>query len=311
MRDFNQGFLLTAIVGALPVLSFLSGCGDGGSTASDVTVTIKSSKGEPDNEGSNSKIDPGPTNGGTSGGVGTLQGRVVFQGSPPQLDLIVKAGSPASLVKDAAVCAAVDIPDEKLLVGPDRGVQNVFVYLPKAPKGFQEPAPQEAVLFDQKGCRFLPHALIMRAGQTVKILSNDSLAHNTQTLPNRNTIFNQGIKAGDRIGAPMVYDKSEKAPIPVKCSFHSWMLAYHLPLDHPFAAVTNADGTFEIKNLPAGKHKFRVWHEGVTGKFLSRNLSVKIKPNDVTTVEIPYPAAKFAWNAQPATKSVKITLLSK
>ena len=311
VRNFNQAFLLAAIVGALPVLSFLSGCGGGGGAASDVTVTVKSSQGGAENESSNSEIDAGPTNGGTSGGVGTLQGRVVFQGSPPQLDLIVKAGSPASLVKDAAVCAAVDIPNEKLIVGPDRGVQNVFVYLPKAPKGFQEPVPQEAVFFDQKGCRFFPHALIMRVGQTVKILSNDSIAHNTQTDAGRNDNFNQGIKAGDRKGVPLVYDKYEKAPIQVKCSFHSWMRAYHLPLDHPFATVTNADGTFEIKNLPAGTHKFRVWHEGATGKFLSRNLSVKIKPNDVTTVTIPYPAAKFAWNARPATKSVKITLLSK
>jgi len=153
--------------------------------------------------------------------------------------------------------------------------------------------------------------MIMRAGQTVKILSDDPIAHNTQTLPNRNTIFNRGIKAGDRIGAPMVYDKSDKAPIQVKCSFHFWMLAYHLPLDHPFAAVTKADGRFEIKNLPAGTHKFRVWHEGVTDKFLSRNLSVTITPNEVTPVTIPYPASKFAWNSRPATKSVKISLLSK
>jgi hypothetical protein len=311
MRNFNQAFLLAVIVGALPVLSFLSGCGGGGGAASDVTVTVKSSQGGDDNEDSNSEIDPVPTNGGTSGGVGTLQGQVVFQGSPPQLDLIVKAGSPETLVKNSAVCAAVDIPNEKLIVGADRGVQNVFVYLPKAPKGFQEPVPQEAVLFDQRGCRFFPHVLIMRTGQTVKILSDDPILHNTHTYPKRTTGFNQGIGAGNRMGVPMVYRKPEKSPVEVKCDFHSWMRAYHLPLDHPFAAVTNADGTFEIKNLPAGTHKFRVWHEGATGKFLSRNLSVKIKPNDVTKVEIPYPAAKFAWNARPATKSIKITLLSK
>ena len=137
MRNFNQAFLLAVIVGALPVLSLLSGCGGG--VATDLTVTIKSSENKPDKNGPDPG--PGPPNGKNSGGGGTLQGRVVFQGDPPQLGVIVKAGSPASLVRNAAVCAAVDIPNEKLIVGPSGGVQNVFVYLPKAPKGFQEPAP--------------------------------------------------------------------------------------------------------------------------------------------------------------------------
>ena len=33
--------------------------------------------------------------------------------------------------------------------------------------------------------------------------------------------------------------------------------------DHPYMAVTDEDGKFEIKNLPAGKHTFKVWHEKV------------------------------------------------
>ena len=37
--------------------------------------------------------------------------------------------------------------------------------------------------------------------------------------------------------------------------------AWHLPLDHPYGAVTDADGNFTIKNLPVGTHKFRIWHE--------------------------------------------------
>ncbi|MFV0444558.1 MAG: carboxypeptidase regulatory-like domain-containing protein, partial [Planctomycetaceae bacterium] len=41
-----------------------------------------------------------------------------------------------------------------------------------------------------------------------------------------------------------------------------WMLAWQLPLDHPYGAVTNENGEFEIRDLPAGKHKFTIWHEG-------------------------------------------------
>ena len=31
--------------------------------------------------------------------------------------------------------------------------------------------------------------------------------------------------------------------------------------DHPYMAVSGEDGTFEIKNIPAGKHEFQFWHE--------------------------------------------------
>jgi hypothetical protein len=39
------------------------------------------------------------------------------------------------------------------------------------------------------------------------------------------------------------------------------MSAWQLPLDHPYGAVTNENGEFSIQNLPAGKHKFTIWHE--------------------------------------------------
>ena len=49
--------------------------------------------------------------------------------------------------------------------------------------------------------------------------------------------------------------------MPVVCNIHPWMKAYILSLDHPYMAVTGEDGTFEIKNMPAGQHEFQFWHE--------------------------------------------------
>ena len=68
------------------------------------------------------------------------------------------------------------------------------------------------------------------------------------------------------------------------------MTAYHLPLDHPFAAVSAADGSFEIKDLPAGKHEFKVWHEA--GKMVEKAFQVTIKPGD-NAVTINVPASKL------------------
>jgi len=145
----------------------------------------------------------------------------------------------------------------------------------------------DPAIFDQKGCKFLPHAFIVRIRQTVNVLSGDGIAHNTHTFPVKNSTFNQIIPPNDRKGIPFSYTKSEAAPIEVKCDIHNWMLAYHLPLDHPWAAVSKADGTFRIEDVPAGKHKFRVWHEAVgqAGGYITRNLQVTIEADKETTVE--------------------------
>ena len=49
--------------------------------------------------------------------------------------------------------------------------------------------------------------------------------------------------------------------MPVDCNIHPFMKGHLLVQDHPYMAVSGEDGTFEIKNIPAGKHEFQFWHE--------------------------------------------------
>ena len=209
-----------------------------------------------------------------SEGIGTLKGKVEFVGAfTPLAPLYAKGGD----VKDAAVCAAVEAPNESILV-KDGGLANVFVYLRKAPKVTGEAVPSDNVIFDQKNCVFLPHAMTVRVGQTVKVLNSDAVAHNTHTNGKKTTSFNSIVNPNDTVGASLIYKQAEQEPISVVCDIHAWMRAYHLPIDHPFATVSAADGTFEIKDLPAGKHEFKVWHE--VGGLLEKALIVTIKPGD-------------------------------
>lgn len=217
----------------------------------------------------------------TSEGVGTLKGKVELTGSFTPLPPIYVKGAD---VRDAAVCAAESAPDQKVLV-KDGGLANVFIYLKKAPKAV--PAASEATIyFDQKNCVFKPHAMIMRIGQTVKILNSDSIAHNTHTFGKKNDSSNSVIPPNDTVGVSLVYTKAEQEPISVKCDIHPWMSAYHLPIDHPYVALTGEDGTFEIKDLPAGKHEFKVWHE--TAGMIEKSLFVTVKPgdNDPLTIKV-------------------------
>jgi plastocyanin len=236
----------------------------------------------------------------STGGVGSVKGVVLFEGDFQKIPAIVAT-------KDPAVCAKNPIANERLVVSSGGGVANVFIYLEKKPKGADFEASTEPLVFDQKGCVFLPHSLAIRVGQTVNVLSDDAVAHNTHTFPLRNTGFNQVVQPNDRTGIPLVYTKPEKLPVQVKCDIHPWMEAYHLPLDHPFVAVTDADGKFEITGLPAGTHEFRIWQQ--EAGYLERKYKVEIKGGEPTEVKLSFGADKFTDFKGGKPKSVIISAL--
>ena len=229
----------------------------------------------------------------TGAGPGTFTGRVVFTGAVPKLTPLFVQGAD---IKDKEVCAEVDVPDERLIVSHDGGVQNVFVFMKKAPKGSPTPDTSVEIFFDQKNCRFKPHCMIVPVGATLKVLSDDSVAHNTHTNPARNNGVSSLVDGNDREGKlELVYTSAEN-PFSVTCDFHSWMKAYHMPLDHPYGAVTDEAGRFEIKDVPAGQHEFVVWHESASGYFVERKLNVKVSAGQTTDLEIPYDLSKLALN---------------
>ena len=227
-----------------------------------------------------------------SGEPGTFTGKVVMTGSVTALPPLFRQGA---AIKDPAVCAAVDVPDERLVLGAGNAVKGVFVYLNKAPKGGKTlAAPAEPFMFDQKNCRFFPHCVIIPIGQVVKVLSDDSVAHNTHTYPQKNQSVNSGVAPGDREGKlDFTYRKAESVPLSIKCDYHTWMTAYQLPVDHPYAAVTDENGAFSIADLPPGKHSFVVWHEAADGGFVERKFAVEIKSGETTEMQIDYPADRL------------------
>lgn len=224
--------------------------------------------------------------------TGTLKGVITFDGSIPEMKPLIAKGDKNT--KDAEVCAADAVPDESLVVDPaSKGIANVFVYLNKAPAGYKAaPAPSEPVVFDQKNCKFIPHGLTVRVGQPVQVLSDDPIAHNTHTQNSQGKQFNHAVKANDRKGITLTYDKENRLPVKVVCDFHPWMVAYHLVQDHPFMAVTDAKGQFEITGLPPGDHEFIVWHE--RKGYLNRKYSVSIKPGQTTEAKLSFAAKEFS-----------------
>lgn len=289
----------------LLLISFCLIAGCGYTTPPLVTVTMKSAEStetasseETTEEGNSGTTTEEPVAEGA--GPGSFEGIVLYEGDYTPLPALFEQGAE---VRDKDVCVAVPIPNEKLLVNPDsKGIKNVFVYLDKAPKGAVSAPPPDEQVFDQSGCVFVPHVMIVRTKKTLLIKSDDTVAHNTHTFPERQAAFNQAIPAKERAGVQMTYTSPERKPVQVKCDYHPWMEAYHLPIDHSFAALTDAEGKFKIEGLPPGSYTFRVWHE--KGGDLERGLKVTIKAGAPTTQTLKYGASRFTAFRGELPKSV-------
>ncbi len=194
-----------------------------------------------------------------------LTGKVLFEGAPPAPVLIKMEADPTCLLqhKEGA-------PSEEVVVNPNGTLKNVFVYVKQGLEGQQFPAPSEPVLFDQKGCHYEPHVFGIQVNQPLEILNSDDTLHNVHALPKNSKEFNLGMPLkGMRLKKTFT---SPEIAVKIKCEVHPWMAAYVGVVDHPFYGVTGEDGTFALKDLPAGEYVLEAWHE----KYGSQTQTVKV-----------------------------------
>ncbi len=220
---------------------------------------------------------------------GGFEGQFVIEGEAP--------APPAAPGGGVAVCAAGVTPDESLVVDPKtKGIANLFIYLPKPPAKIApslQASTTPEVVFDNKGCRYVPHAAVVRTDQKVRFTNTDGTAHNIHTYTFSNPQQNILVAANDAVGAAFPVKMRESLPMPVKCDIHPWMRGTMLVVDHPYAVVTDAQGKFKMDGLPEGEHSFRVWHENPG--YVERAWKVTIVAG--TTVKVPpvkVPAASIS-----------------
>lgn len=153
------------------------------------------------------------------------------------------------------------VTEERIVVSPEGRLANAFVYIKTGLENQRFDAPAEAVVLEQRGCQFVPRVMALRTGQILKVKNSDPVSHNVHPTPRANRDWNQQQPPG----APDLERKfaAPEVMIPVKCNVHNWMRSYIGVLDHPFFAVTEADGQFAWPGLPAGKYTLAVWHESL------------------------------------------------
>jgi plastocyanin len=208
----------------------------------------------------------------------SVTGKVTFDGQPPAAQNLKADADPT--------CKAMHpngIADDSVIVNSNGTLKNVFVYVKEGVTGKHE-APKDAVKFDQEGCQYKPKVFGIQTGQTLEILNSDDTLHNVHALPKNSKEFNLGMPVKG-----MKLKKSFSSPevmVKIKCEVHPWMAAYAGVLDHPFFAVTGEDGSFQIKDLPAGNYVIEAWHE----KYGTQTQNVTVADQDAA-VDFSFKAA--------------------
>jgi hypothetical protein len=96
-------------------------------------------------------------------------------------------------------------------------------------------------------------------GQQFVVVNSDPTTHNTHPTPKANAEWNQSQSPG---GAPLTHSfKRGEVFFPFKCNQHPWEKAWLGVFDHPFFAITDADGNYRIEGLPPGQYAVVAWHE--------------------------------------------------
>ena len=193
-----------------------------------------------------------------AGGGSVVSGTVKVAGVAPKPTVV-------KVTKDASSCGA-EYAGEAARVDAAGGLANVVVTLRSAKATAPVaalPAPAKATL-DQVGCRYVPHVQAVGVGTELTLINSDRVLHNVHGNVGPVTVFNVAMPIkGQRLPTKL----NRPGLVRLQCDAgHSWMNAWIYVVEHPYYAVTDAAGRFEIQDVPVGDYTVELWHEPLDGK---------------------------------------------
>jgi plastocyanin len=214
---------------------------------------------------------PGP-----DGSSATISGTVKYQGAALPPAKIQMVGDP-NCTKGGTSTAR----SEEVVTDSGGDLANVVVYVSDGLGDRTFDPPTQPAVLEQKGCLYEPHVVAMRAGQTLKVTNADSTTHNIHPTPVNNREWNKSQAPGVSIEETFA---RQEVSVPVKCNVHPWMKSYVAVLKNPYFAVSEKNGSFEIKDLPPGTYTLQAWHE----KLGTRTQQITVGANETKKLEFDF-----------------------
>lgn len=170
----------------------------------------------------------------------------------------------------AGFAAAGDVKGKVSVQGLS-STKNIAVYVDAVPgKKFDPPA--EHVVIDQRKMAFVPQVVVILRGTTVDFVNSDSVGHNVywpSISGNKKLAHNLGTWPK---GEKKSFQFNEPGSASLLCNVHPEMSGTVVIVSTPYFAVTDSDGTFEIKNVPPGTYTLKTWSED--GKVTTQSVTV-------------------------------------
>ncbi|MEI6340851.1 MAG: hypothetical protein WCR07_02760 [Verrucomicrobiota bacterium] len=188
--------------------------------------------------------------------AGDVTGTVTLKGTPPP----EKPIAPLMADVNCGKAAKGTVTTRHYVVGSSSGLGNVFVYVKAGLDGKKFDAPATKPVIDQVACLYEPYVTGAQTGQAVEIRNSDAFLHNVNFMKSEagNPPFNFAQGAGAK---PV--DKAfpnQEVFVKLQCNVHPWMFGYIGVVSNPYFAVTDKDGKFTLKGLPAGKYTLAFKH---------------------------------------------------
>ena len=166
----------------------------------------------------------------------------------------------------------------KVTTKSGKPIKDAVVYIEKiAGKTF---APSDVhTVVDQKNLTFVPHILPVLFGTTVDFLNSDDVLHHFFSPDKCVDKFNLGS-----------WPKGKKRSFTFKnpgcvavllCNVHPEMEAYILVVDTPYFSASLENGSYVLKDVPAGKYTLKVWHNRLKGE----NVEITVPESGDVTVD--------------------------
>ena len=229
---------------------------------------------------------------------GTVRGTVSWQGPAPHL-------VPSEINKDVQVCDPLGQKHkdlERLLISPTGGIANTVVFLRNINQGKAMDLPVSRRSLNQKSCRYEPHLLLVPVQATLDVKSSDPLLHTVHMSGSAD--YNLPFTSqGQEISRPMTRD----GVVSLRCNAgHVWMNGEMIVAKHPYYAVTDENGKFELTNVPPGTYEIVAWHEGwrVVGESPVYDLATQVR------VKRPVFSDPIMWSKSvivPASSSAEVS----
>ena len=225
---------------------------------------------------------------------GTITGKVtITEGTP------IPKGFNLITFPDPVYCGRISTGTgwrilQEFAVAADGGLKDAVVVLVDATKG--KPFTFKPPTIEAKDCRFLPFVSVVRDRSEVNVVNMDPVFHDIQAyetshlgprvlfntpLPmNPHHKHNVGADNHEHLaGQPMkevIRMTKDRRIFVMQCGFHAYMESWGLAVDNPYFAITQADGTFSLRDVPPGDYTLLAWHPGV-GTMMEKKVTVPAK----------------------------------